>query len=376
MTDVSVGGGECGCGNSDYSYIWIANSPESTVTKLNTRTMVEEGRYRTHPGVGSPSRTSVSIDGRAVAVANRHGGLIKIWARAEDCVDKNSNGVIDTSTGKDDVLPWGQDECVAWFNPFDGYTVQRPVAFTSGVLNQETCDYDDQEIWTIVGKNGMGPGYCGPGGVDVHLLDAATGQTKKLLNLPEDVVQCQSSLLGAYGAAVDTQNDLWFHMWGGLKVFHVTHDTMQWESIGSGGYGITTDIKGRVWTGDYPKRYDPQTQLWEQHLGDLPSAGGSGVAQDLQGRIWAATTGGVGFVDMDTLVVGGKVMLPDPGIYRGISVDIDGFIWAIPLGATRAYRIDPDTFEYAVYDGLNGPYTYSDMTGGQLNQVTCAVPQG
>ena len=75
------------------------------VSKLNTRDMTEEGRYYTRPDKqGSPSRTSVSIDGKAVVVANRHGGWTKIWARKEFCTDKNGNGQIETSTGKNNVL--------------------------------------------------------------------------------------------------------------------------------------------------------------------------------------------------------------------------------------------------------------------------------
>src|SRR5262245_35242676 len=34
------GQGDCDCGNSDWSYVFIANSQESTVAKINTRTMV------------------------------------------------------------------------------------------------------------------------------------------------------------------------------------------------------------------------------------------------------------------------------------------------------------------------------------------------
>ena len=33
------------------------------------------------------------------------GGVTKIWARQADCVDKNNNGMIDTSSGPGDVLP-------------------------------------------------------------------------------------------------------------------------------------------------------------------------------------------------------------------------------------------------------------------------------
>ena len=35
-----------------------------------------------------------------------------------------------------------------------------------------------------------------------------------------------------------------------------------------------------------------------------------------------------------------------------------------------------DDYSIEMYDGLNGPYTYSDMTGGALNNVTCNPPEG
>ena len=49
----------------------------------------------------------------------------------------------------------------------------------------------------------------------------------------------------------------------------------------------------------------------------------------------------------------------------------DRYIWAVQLGGTQAYKIDPDTYETWFVDGLNGPYTYSDMTGGQIAKVLC-----
>jgi hypothetical protein len=44
---------DCQCGSQlGFSYIWIANSTQGTVTKLNTETMVEEGRYLTRADAG------------------------------------------------------------------------------------------------------------------------------------------------------------------------------------------------------------------------------------------------------------------------------------------------------------------------------------
>lgn len=107
-----------------YTYIWIANSIEGTISKINTRTMVEEGRHQTRPDrLGSPSRTSVGISGDVV-VANRGGGVTKFYADIEDCVDRNKDGMIQTSKGAKDVLKWGEDEYMAWYNPMT-YGSQR-----------------------------------------------------------------------------------------------------------------------------------------------------------------------------------------------------------------------------------------------------------
>ncbi|WAS96804.1 hypothetical protein [Nannocystis punicea] len=361
------------CGNTDWSYVWIANSGEHTISKLNTRDMTEEGRYITRADqLGNPSRTSVSIDGKAVVVANRSGGITKIWARPEYCEDKNGNGTIETSTGAGDVLPWGQDECIAWYTDFPGATTQRPVAWTSGTYNPRTCEYEDQKIWTAAsfGASGIGSPCDGADGVHVYRLDGVSGAVEDEVHLPD--VTCGA--LGAYGAAVDFDNNVWMFVFGGGLIFRVDHETLEHTVVYKGFYGITVDTKSRVWLDD-GSRYDPVTQTWATQIGDLQPNGGSGVVQDLKGRIWHATQGGIGWVDPETMMVGGKVTLPNPGLARGIGVDVDGYIWAVILGGTVAYRIHPDTFEIAEYNGLNQPYTYSDMAGGQINNVTCN-PQG
>ncbi len=362
------------CGDPGWSFIWIANSGENTVSKIDTRDVIELARYRTRPdGGGSPSRTSVSIDGRAVAIANRQGGLTKIYSRPEDCVDNNNNGMIETSTGKNDVLAFADDECIAWHNPFSDYTVQRPVAWTSGVYNEETCEYENQQIWTLTGDSGS-PGQCGKTGVWAHLVNGDTGDIEDTVHIPHNVMSCTFGNadwgLGPYGAAVDPENNLWFYVFGQGKIARVDHETLAYEVFSGGSYGITVDSQGRAWD-DAPRRFDYQTKTWASPIGNIPGNGGSGVAEDLQGRIWSATTGGVGWVDMETMIVGDIVPLPGNNLYRGISVDIDGYIWAIQLGGTTAYKIDPDTYETDFYDGLNAPYTYSDMTGGQIAKVLC-----
>lgn len=387
--DVGPAGGTddvpCGCGNTAWSYIWIANSAEHTVSKINTRTMAEEGRYFTRADEsGNPSRTSVSIDGRAVAVANRMGGVTKIWARPENCVDKNNNGVIDTSTGPNDVLPFASEECIAWHTMVPDTTVQRPVAWTSGTLNPATCEYEEQKLWTTTGRDGplgnpldttgTGHGYCGPTGSWVHRLNGETGQVEDEFHIPESELSCTGGGAwgyGFYGAAVDPDNNLWLSTFGVGSSVKVDHDTLGYTVYEGSRYGLTVDTLGRPWTGDNPQRLDEATLEWVGSNPKLPGAGGSGIAQDHQGRMWAATAGGVGWVDMETLEAGDTVVTGIEGIHRGITVDVDGFIWAVPLGGSVAIKIDPDTYAIDMVGGLNEPYTYSDMSGGQLTNVNC-----
>ncbi|HEY0133472.1 MAG TPA: hypothetical protein VGB85_05315, partial [Nannocystis sp.] len=145
---VPDGGAACGC---EFSYVWVANSEESTVSKINMETLKEEGRYLTRAdGIGNPSRTSVALNGD-VAVANRHGGLVKFHADVGDCVERNGKPGIQTSSGKDDVLAWEDEECRAWYLDFPTSN-QRPVAWTQGTVTPGTCDTTGEKVWTVMSE--------------------------------------------------------------------------------------------------------------------------------------------------------------------------------------------------------------------------------
>ena len=53
-----------------------------------------------------------------------------------------------------------------------------------------------------------------------------------------------------------------------------------------------------------------------------------------------------------------------------MSVDVEGFVWIVDMGASKAYKVNPETYQTELeVTGLIGPYTYSDMTGSGLNLV-------
>jgi hypothetical protein len=79
------------------------------------------------------------------------------------------------------------------------------------------------------------------------------------------------------------------------------------------------------------------------------------------------------WLDPETMAVGGELELD--GFPKGISVDADGFVWVVTFD--RVHKVDPDTLEIVgSYDGLEDPYTYSDMTGWALHNTQCPTPEG
>ena len=165
VASVDAGPGEPCDGEILFSNIWIANSSEGTVSKIDTTTGEELARYITGPDWPDPSRTSVNLHGD-VAVVNRSGGVSKIAARHEECIDANADGAIQTSTGEDDVLAWGTDECVLWHRPLPGGDPDsneggpRPVAWEGGdPLPEDDCTVDpNPRLWVGVLRRGrVGP---------------------------------------------------------------------------------------------------------------------------------------------------------------------------------------------------------------------------
>ncbi len=361
----------CGAGQMGddvLSYIWVANSSEGTISKINTKTMVEEGRYLTRPdNLGSPSRTSVNLGGD-VAVANRTGGITKVIANPESC-DEMQNGMpgLQTSTGKNDVLAWGEDDCVAWHTPM-AFSANRPAAWSFGTLNQATCEILDAKFWTGASS---GSGY----NAHAFRLNGDTGEIEADIALPT----FQHNSYGPYGGAVDPDENFWMisHS-NGADLARIDAETLEvtvWDIPQEMmAYGFTVDEYGRPWIGGaggsgITMVFDPETEQFTT----LPKAG-LGMGQSSDGLMWQAmfsSQNGVRAWDIDTLQIVKEIDIPVSSS-RGVSVDIDGFVWFIEVG-NRAFKIDPNAETYEVYNGLVGAYTYSDMTGNALSIVAGSI---
>ena len=338
-----------GDGDVQFSYIWIANSTQGTISKINTETLVEEGRYQTRPDTdGSPSRTSVSLTGN-VAVANRTGGLTKFFANHDDC-PTGGDGDVDTSTGPGDILSWGDEDCMAWHTPM-AYASQRPVAWTQGFFDKAQCAIIDEKVWTS-GANGNS--------IEVLLVDGDTGIIEETIPIPG----VNAGFYGIYGAAVDSEGNFWGSQLGGGTLVNVdlqSFDVRTWPTP-AGGYGMTVDQDGYVWTcSSQVGRFDPVSETWDQ-----ANVGGQGGCMPDGGDIlWMASSPLIG-VNRQTLAV--EYSIPLPEYVHGVSVDYQGYVWGVSMNQ-NAYRVDPDSGTWDTVTGLVNPYTYSDMTGFALNNV-------
>jgi hypothetical protein len=360
----------CGAGGGgddpEFSYLWAANSTQGTISKIDTKTVTEVGRYIVRPdSAGSPSRTSVSLSGH-VAVANRNGGVTKVYAQEEFCQDTNGTPGIQTSNSSA-YLPWGEEECIAWHKPM-AYQSQRPVAWGQGEFNEGTCLWENEELWTA-GTNNNGT-------IDIYVLDGEDGSTKEMIAVPTGGNGLTASYYGIYGGAVDGNGDFWGSQLGSSgRLIRVNRQDMSydiWDTPNEGSwYGMTVDEDGMVWLcRNYVARFDPMTETWTT----AQTGGYTGCMADVgeDGLLWQAASGinGVIGVNRDTLQV--EKMWPAGGAY-GISIDFEGYVWAVAFGSTVS-KIDPDSGQYWTYNGLVGAYTYSDMTGFALSSV--GTPSG
>ena len=383
LSDPSTGEstGEPCSGNGgifDFSYLWVANTTEGSISKINTMTLMEEGRYYADPNppAASTSRTSVNIDGHFVVVSNRGTGTISKFAANEaDCVDKNGNGTIETSHSGVELLPWGSDECLLWNvtvnPPPDSYTRgPRGTAWAPGDFNPQTCKYENQKVW-VGWKNSFEHG-------NMASFDGATGQQIDTVGLDN---WSPSPDYAPYGAAADGFGNIWFTaVYQELaRIDTETLELKRWPGGGIQFYGMTVDGKGNPWFGPYSNGnvayFDAQTETFHEIPGTNENH--RGVAVDGSGMVWVATNAGgthgcgLNQIDSNTNTFVQFHTFPQCGTPVGVSIDVDGFVWMVDHSGW-AFRINPNTYEKVQVIIPGDHYTYSDMTGGGL--VNAVMP--
>ncbi len=367
--------------NSKFNkFLWVADTNLPGVVKIDLETFQIVGRYIT--GGSSTSRTTVNVLGEAF-VGSRAGGstggpgVTKVLPDGPNCPDTNGDGVITTSTGVNDVLPWGQDDCVAWHVEAEGDIRGLAAQDIPGVGAEDYCAGGDDTPVEVPEQH-----YVWIGGLHgkIYKLDAETGEILFRFTAPS----------GVYGMALDGEGKLWNGT--GLSFVDtnqcVDQASCEAEPVcqvscsatscpatcdgavravinGVSGYGITVDCQNRVWMSSGPTtRYDPLAPA-DARLGYGPASGSGGIAADANGWVWAATNGGQTIrIDADTLE-GVSIAAPS----KGVAVDSTGRILAVYN--TGVHLIEPG-LTLDAYDLTNNitalagfAYAYSDMTGVQ-----------
>jgi Streptogramin lyase len=346
-----------------FPFIWIANAAEGTVSKLDTRNGREVARYRTGTTSGTnPSRTAVDKAGNCWVGNRGDGTVIKIALTGG--IDRNNNGKIDTSVdlngnGKIDsneILPWGQDEAIL---------VSKAVGNSSSSLPRAVAIDKIGRIWIgLFNENRF---------VVLNPDDGSyTGISVSTVSNP-------------YGAVID--KDGYLYTSGRGTPFRIdkidTNRNVLVNSFDIGGrdpYGIVVDKNGIVWAPIYSAdsngrsplvRLDPTTGAYTLHYGN--GSVGRGVAVDRDGNIWMACSGNNW---VDKFDPSGKYLLSvnigagGGSVPIGVGVDNDGYVWATCQGSNNTFKIDTSGKIIGAYPVGSGPYTYSDMTGFNLQNVT------
>lgn len=350
-------------------FIWVPNSNEGTVSKLDTRTGRELGRYRTGPGSnGNPSRTTVDLFGNCWVGNRDTGTMVKIGLLENgQYMDRNWNGIIETSRdldgdGKisdDEILPWASDECVIY------EVVLIPETEGTYIPGQYQGAYTS-DSWEV-GPRGIAVDKSSNiwagcfGSMKYYYIRGSDGQILKMIDV-------SSFNHTPYGAVVDENGILWSsgHNKGYVLRLDPMGDSISVVNVGHFSYGLGLDRFGHLfvsgWSDSKLSRIDIHTGTldWTK-TGEYESRG---VACTDDGDVWTAdsqpdtvTRWSNDGVKLQTIPVGNTP--------TGVVVDADGKVWVVDNGDGYINRIDPQTNLIDLSKNIIGTqhYGYSDMTG-------------
>ena len=319
-----------------FSDIWVANTADDTVTRINTETGAVINTYEVGYNGGrnndNPSRTAVDFDGNAW-VANRafgqQGSIAKI--RGGDCVD----------------------DCVAFIVPVGG----------SNALPRGLAIDTDGNVWvgldnsrTIVKLSGTNGAQLGSWNVGIRTYGLAIDNRGILW-----IATIDGGVIGAF----DTNTNTYLGAWSGAQCTRP--------------YGIAVDGDGNVWAGNWTCGNVVRLDRASFDRGERPPrfdyygtglSNTRGIAVDANNVVWVASSGNdrIARLNRTTGAQLGTTATCDNPI--GVGVANDGDVWAVCYGSDRAERFDAAGIVVGNVTVGDQPYSYSDMTGFQLRNFT------
>jgi streptogramin lyase len=338
-------------------FVWVPNTDEGSVSKLEIATGTELGRYRvgqTGADSEAPSRTAVDAFGD-LYVANQanvstvmtQGSVTKIAGDAAHCVDRNRNGTIETSSGAT-RLPLGTDECVLWTVPVGAAAaVPQALAVHLGATGAAGSPW----VGTSVERR-------------FYRLDPVNGAEVDSVDVevsPFGAVAAPGGWIWVAGRSASPPSIQRFNaVSGGL-------DPMVPTPAECDPWGIAVDSAGRVWiggTGGYVCRYDPADGSWITVA--MPRGNTPGVAVSGTDVVWTASYDGTGvtlsqFPTTDPATIT-QVALPGDTVYA-VAADRFGYVWTVNYASNTVTRFNVATGETGQFSTGRGPAPYSDFTG-------------
>jgi RHS repeat-associated protein/uncharacterized repeat protein (TIGR01451 family) len=351
-----------------FKFIWVPISSKGTTVKLDTDTGAVLAEYYTSPNgqPRDPSRTGVDKNG-SVWVTNRAGNSAVHIGLLENgqCVDRNGNGVIDTSQGLGDVRPWtnaggadtqggvstATDECIVHY-----------VRVSSAGTRHVSVDANN-DVW-VSGVDGIGRQRF-------NLIDGRTGTIKRTE---------PSVGYGGYNGLIDSQGVIWstkpLLRWNAALPLTGPNGG-NWRGYPGTTYSLCMAPDGHIWVTtslNDIRKYSPSGQLVATYSNSNFRA--ESCVVDRNGHVWFTRTFAhdtVGHLKPDGSFVGNVRVGSGP---TGLSVDSAGKIWTTNYNSRTASRIDPTKgplgpdgvtrlgeVDFTSVDLGGNLYTSSDMTG-------------
>ena len=385
-------------------YVYVANSGDGTVSKIDPVTFKEVARYCTAPGCAAdPSRTSVSLDGN-VGIANRanyfyagalhaeRASAVMIAGDLSRCVDRNGNGKIDTMVGAGAVsapFVWpanttvSPDECVLWWTPLNRDRNGNMVAGAGTLPRSATFDSKSAPDGSLSSNF-----YVGLYGTsELVQINAQSGQIVKQVALPGM----------PYSSVFDRFGFLWIRDAATSKIIKVDTNQAALPAAFVGtaapcAYAITADVRGYIYSagGTCVARMDPSAAnpVWESLT--LPGACfPRGPSLDAAYNLWVPDTCYGGFhVDASKPVGQGMTLKKAIPMASNTGNNANNYIHGTAIdGNAVPYFVNTETTNLAAVNGPQGslyrvdvannyavtsvrtgatPYVYSDLSGSQL----------
>lgn len=356
---------------STFPLLWIANGGEDTVSRVNTITDCEEARYETwffgnHLGNAfagpAPSRTAVDAEGN-VYVANRHfegnpPSVMKILA--DGGIDRNGNGVIDTSIDDGDCIIDRSDPAEL---------IRLTDDNANGILDPDELK-DERVAWVrqIGNPNDLGRSLCIAPSGNIWLgtyngrayweLSAADGS---VLSGPHPNAN------NNYGCLVDADDTLYgANLFSNMAILDTTAPgTFSNPAHGFSNYGIALDddnVYLACRTGCSYIQYNKATGTFSTPADVFVTT--LGISVDGNGDIVLGQATIYKFDPSDGSVIWSTPNPAGLSDQRGVLVDSNNNIWVVNKNSNNVtkFRGSDGAFLATVPVG-NQPYTYSDATG-------------